>query len=327
MPRKRRRRKHVTNNQTVSNLAAGVTAGVSGLAITSENLSTKALSEIPSLQSEDLFIDRISSWLASLHVENSGTAIPEEIKRWANGEELVCILTTRNPQEDKPFHEGKITCFSQLFENSFLFHHLYNPESTSLTSNFSQLPITVFDGTKIEDFPNFEHLVLVKIVNNIKLDFEEKFLLLLNYLEGPALEVAQAFTEKLDIINFVHAIEALWYIYGEPNRSRNLLMTKIYNQEPVNLQRPETLLATASLIEQILGTFTYHEKLAEDSLNKAIRMTEETTDHYFSWLSVGKLKHSIINLKIWLEYSYRSSLDGLRTKKLPIVCKSKTQSY
>ena len=54
------------------------------------NLSTKALSEIPSLQSEDLFIDRISSWLASLHVENSGTAIPEEIKRWANGEELVC---------------------------------------------------------------------------------------------------------------------------------------------------------------------------------------------------------------------------------------------
>ena len=104
-------------------------------------------------------------------------------------------------------------------------------------------------------------------------------------------------------------------------------MTKIYNQEPVNLQRPETLLATASLIEQILGTFTYHEKLAEDSLNKAIRMTEETTDHYFSWLSVGKLKHSIINLKIWLEYSYRSSLDGLRTKKLPIVCKSKTQSY
>ena len=250
MPRKRRR-KPVTNNQAVSNLAAEVTAGVSGLAITSEDLSTKTLSEISSLQSEDLFIDRISSWLASLHVEKFGT-IPEEIKRWANGEELVCILTTRNPQKDKPFHEGKITCFSQLFKNSFLFHHLYNPESTSLTSNFSQLPITVFDGTKIEDFPNFEHLVLVKIVNNIKLDFEEKFLLLLNYLEGPALEVAQTFTEKLDIINFVHAIEALWYIYGEPNRLRNLLMTKLYSQEPVNLQRPKTLLkvAVASLIEQ-----------------------------------------------------------------------------
>ena len=286
MPRKRRR-KPVTNNQAVSNLAAEVTAGVSGLAITSEDLSTKTLSEISSLQSEDLFIDRISSWLASLHVENSGTSIPEEIKRWANGEELVCILTTRNPQEDKPFHEGKITCFSQLFENSFLFHHLYNPESTSLTSNFSQLPITVFDGTKIEDFPNFEHLVLVKIVNNIKLDFEEKFLLLLNYLEGPALEVAQTFTEKLDIINFVHAIEALWYIYGEPNRFRNLLMTKLYSQEPVNLQRPKTLLNVASLIEQILGTFTCHEELAEDSLNKAIKMTDETIDQYFNWLSVG----------------------------------------
>ena len=49
MPRKRRR-KPVTNNQAVSNLAAEVTA-----------------------DSEGLFIDRISSWLASLHVENSGT--------------------------------------------------------------------------------------------------------------------------------------------------------------------------------------------------------------------------------------------------------------
>ena len=320
MPRKRRK-KPVTNS-----LLAETTTGMSSLTIVSEDSSTNITNSVISYHpSRDLLSredDRILSWLA-FNDESSVTSIPEEIKRWARGEELVCILTTRNPQKDKLIHEGKITCFRQLFQNSFLFHHLYNPESTSLASNFSQLSIPVFDGTKIEDFPNFEHLVLIKIVNNIKLDFEEKFLLLLNYLEGPALSVVQAFTEKLDIINFVHAIEALWYIYGEPNRSRNLLMTKIYHQEPVNLQRPETLLATASLIEQILGTFTYHEELAEDSLNKAIRMTKETTDQYFTWLAVDELKHSIINLKIWLEYSYRSSLDGLKTKKLPIVSKSK----
>ena len=75
----------------------------------------------------------------------------------------------------------------------------------------------------------------------------------------------------------------------------------------------------ASLIEQILGTFTCHKDLAEDGLNKAIRMTKETTDQYFTWLSVGELKHSIINLKIWLEYSYRSSLDGLKIRKLPKI--------
>ena len=202
MPRKRRK-KPVTNT-----LLAETTTGMSSLTIVSEDSSTNITNSVISYHpSRDLLSredDRILSWLA-FNDESSVTSIPEEIKRWARGEELVCILTTRNPQKDKPFHEGKITCFSQLFENSFLFHHLYNPESTSLTSNFSQLPITVFDGTKIEDFPNFEHLVLVKIVNNIKLDFEEKFLLLLNYLEGPALSVVQAFTEKLDIINFVHA--------------------------------------------------------------------------------------------------------------------------
>ena len=311
----RRRKSAPKARQATNHLTAEMIAEMDALDITTENSSSRTSYAIShkSLKEKDSFTgreNRVSNWVASLPSESTVTTLPEIVRRRARREELVCIQTTKNPQKEKPLHEGKITSFSQLFKNSFLLHHLYDPDSRGLARDLSQLPITVFDGTKIEDFPTFESLILMKIVNNTNLDFDGKYLLLLNHLKGSPLSIAEVFTETMDMTNFVHAIEALWYAYGEPSKFRDMLVIKLYKQEPVDLQKPETLITTASLIDRILRAFNCKgEELAETFLNNSIKMTEETKSQYSMWLAGGQRRKNLKHLQIWLEYSYQTSFD------------------
>ena len=312
----KRRKSAPKARQATNHLTAEMIAEMDALDITSESHSPETSYAMSHKSPEDVQRslpgreDRTATWVASLPSESTVTTVPEIIRRQARREELVCIQTTKNPQKDKPLHEGKITSFSQLFKNSFLLHHLYDPDSRGLARDLSQLPITVFDGTKIEDFPTFESLILMKIVNNTNLDFDGKYLLLLNHLKGSPLSIAEVFTETMDMTNFVHAIEALWYAYGEPSKFRDMLVIKLYKQEPVDLQKPETLITTASLIDRILRAFNCKgEELAETFLNNSIKMTEETKSQYSMWLAGGQRRKNLKHLQIWLEYSYQTSFD------------------
>ena len=173
-----------------------------------------------------------------------------------------------------------------------------------------------FDGNNVELFREFEQSVLIRIINNNILDFDEKFLCLLDTLGGSPLAVVQIFTDELDAPNFVRAIEALYYAYGEPTKFRDALVRQLINEDPIDINNPESFLKINSLIARILRAFDASDDILSMSfILEAIDMTHETSLAFKTWLCSTMQKKSLKVLQQWLDWMYQYSVsDNLLQK-------------
>ena len=71
--------------------------------------------------------------------------------------------------------------------------YLFDPKAKDRSEKLRPVK---FDGHNVELFREFEQSVLIRIINNKILDFDEKFLSLLETLGGSALAVAQSYAEE-----------------------------------------------------------------------------------------------------------------------------------
>ena len=245
----------------------------------------------------------------------------------------VCVPTERHPGKKKPLHHGKIRSFRNLFENSFRMSFLFDPNSKgSYQSASSTIRAIKFDGSNVELFREFEQSVMMKIVNNDNLDFDYKFMNLLETLGGSPLAVVQSFTEELNFQNFVKAIEALYYAYGEPTKFRDALLRQLINEEPIDIKKPESLLKTNALISKVFRTFGGesggNQHLATSFIMEAIKMTPGTATIFNDWLDASMREKNLKVLQQWLEWKYQHSVSenllqksaqGFRNVKIPPI--------
>ena len=252
---------------------------------------------------------------------------PPSITDW------VCVPTKRHPGKEKPLHHGKIRSFRNLFENSFRISFLFDPNSMgSSQSASSTIRAIKFDGSNVELFREFEQSVLMKIVNNADLDFDYKFMNLLDTLGGSPLAVVQSFTEELNFQNFVKAIEALYYTYGEPTKFRDALLRQLINEEPIDIKKPESLLKINALISKVFRTFGGesggNQLLATSFIMEAIKMTPGTATIFNDWLDASMREKNLKVLQQWLEWKYQHSVSenllqksaqGFRNVKIPPI--------
>ena len=132
------------------------------------------------------------------------------------------------------------------FYYSFQMRYMYNPNSDGVASEaYASLKLIKFNGENIEMFREFEQSVLMKIVNNDCLDFDGKFLALLSTVSDSPLALVQVYTEELTLVNFVHAIEALYYAYGEPTKFRDALIRQLINEDPILDIKPNSALTNS----------------------------------------------------------------------------------
>ena len=231
-------------------------------------------------------------------------------------ENWVCVPTKKHPQTDKPLHHGKIRSFRNLFENSFNMNFLFYPNAKERSERLKPI---YFDGNNVEVFREFEQSVLIRIINNPSVDFDEKFLSLLATLGGAALSVAQSYSEVLDVSNFVKAIEDLYYSYGEPTKFRDTLLRQLMNEDPVDLKKPETLQKLRALIGKIFRAFGGDSGgdhiLSTSFVMETIKMTPETAMSYKAWLCSTRTRKNLKAFEQWLEWEYSQNMeDNLRQK-------------
>ena len=244
----------------------------------------------------------------------------------------VCVLTKKHPEREKPRHIGRIRSFRNLFENSFDTKYLYNPDSNGVASEANpSIKFIHFNGQNIERFRDFEQSVLIKIINNDCLDFDGKFLTLLSIVSESPLALVQVYTEELTLYNFVLAIEALYYAYGEPTKFRNALIRQLINEDPLDMKNPESFLKINSLITRIYRAFEVdgdNQALSMSCILQSIRMTPETTLAYRTWLCSSMKEKSLEALQQWLEWMYqenisenffRKSAQGFRNVECPPI--------
>ena len=226
------------------------------------------------------------------------------------------VSTKKHPEEEKPIHYGKIKSFRQLFENAFDMNYLFDPMAKERSEKLK--PVR-FDGNNVELFKEFEQSVLIRIINNNSSDFDEKFLALLDTLSGSPLAVVQSYTEKLDVCNFVKAIEDLYYAYGEDNKFRDALLRQLMNEEPVDVKRPETLLKLRALIGRVFRAFGGDTKgnhvLSTSFVMESIRMTPEASLSYKAWLCSTRTKKSLKAFEEWLEWEYSQDMEDVLKQK------------
>ena len=151
--------------------------------------------------------------------------------------------------------------------------------------------------------------VLIRIINNNNLDFDEKFLFLLHTVSGSPLAVVQAFTQELDAVNFVKAIESLYYAYGEPTKFRNALLRQLMNEDQIDIKKPESLIKINSLINRIFRAFGGgNEVMSTSIVMESIKMTSETSMIFQTWLCTTMKANDLKSLQQWLEWMYRHSI-------------------
>ena len=227
--------------------------------------------------------------------------------------DFTSVPTEKHPEEQKPKHFGKIKKFPNLFRNSFQVEYLYDPTIEEPDNNaLSAIEIVKFNGNNIEDFPQFEMYVVIRIINKRWLDFDVKCMMLMSNLAGTALYIVQSyFYEELNMQNFVSAIEALWYAYGEPTKFRNALLRQLINGDPVDMKKPDTLINAASLIRRIINAFGSDEDdaLALSCIMESLNITKETSSAYYMWLWISKHDHTLQNLLDWLKWNFSQTVD------------------
>ena len=218
----------------------------------------------------------------------------------------VCIVTKKHPETKKPFHHGKIRSFRNLFENSFQMSFLYDPNARDRSQNFKPIK---FDGNNVEIYREFEQSMLITIINNNSLDFDKKFLALLDTLNGSPLALVQSYTDELDAFNFVRAIEDLYYTYGEPTKFINALVRQLINEDPIDIRNPESFLKIKALVTRICRTFdASNDILSMSFILEAIDMTPETAIAFKTWLYSTREKKSLKVLLQWLDWMYQDSI-------------------
>ena len=235
-------------------------------------------------------------------------------------DDWVCVVTEKHPETDKPLHRGKITSFENLFKNSFQMRYLFNPRANGNTQgSYSRTIIHKFDGNNIEMFRSFEQGVLMKIINDDTLNIDGKFYQLLEYLGGAPLFVVEAYAEKLTITNFVNAIEALYYAYGEPTKFRDALLRQLMNEDPIDLKKPESLLRINALIKRVFRSFGGNtgkdDLLSMSFILEAIKMTPETAYAFHNWLGSNMRTKSLELLQRWLEWMYNQNISELMRRR------------
>ena len=235
----------------------------------------------------------------------------------------VCIPTEKHPETRKPFHHGKIRSFRNLFENSFRMSLLFDPDANE--RDFSMLGSTKFDGNNVVFFRQFEQSVLIRIINNQSLDFDEKFLGLLDFLDGSALAMAQVFTDELDAPNFVKALEALYYAYGDPTKLRDALLRQLMNEDPLDIRYPESFMNLSNLISQVVRAFGIDEADNESMLSvliiQSVKMTSETALAFRTWLYSTMQKKNLKVLQEWLKWMHQHNIsENLLSSAQDVKC-------
>ena len=287
----------------------------------------KSTFDVEKAHENDIFPEDSVSQLSQSHFQakNGYGQFGNERNRAPSSQanDWVCIPTEKNPGTEKPLHHGKIRSFRNLFENSFRMSFLFNPNSRDHSQiAFSIIKSTSFDGNNVEQFREFEQSVLIRIINNNSLDFDEKFLSLLDTLGGSPLAVVQVFTDELDAPNFVRAIEALYYAYGEPSKFRDALLRQLINEDPIDIRYPESFLKINYLISRVFRAFggnnTGNQVLSMSCILESIKMTPETSLAYRTWLCSAMKEKSLKVLQQWLEWMYQDHVSENLFRK-PVV--------
>ena len=235
-----------------------------------------------------------------------------------SGNDWVVVRTTNHPEIEKPYHYGKITELSQMFKSAFQESALYDPYYKGKDWKIlAGIDIIKFNGHNLEDFQEFERGLLMKIVNNRVLNWDAKFLLLMDQVSGCPLATVQAYADKLTLENFVMAIEDLWYTYGQITSSQNFLAQKLLQAEPVNIKKLETLKNMEILITKIFtGNIPDADTMACSVTMSSINMTTETEQLFKNWLMMRQQKRSLKHFHQWLSSTYKVYSTDLLLQKL-----------
>ena len=220
----------------------------------------------------------------------------------------VVVRTTENPEITKPRHYGRITDLSQLFKNSFQESSVYEPGYKGHDRHvLAEIKVIVYGNQNLDLFKDFEQGILLKIINNKVLNWDAKFLFLLENLSGSPLSTVTAYTDALTMANFVQALEDLWYAYGRPSILQKILISKLRTGDPVDINKLETLKNTEALITKIFRTFGWSTNDDNYSfLLESIRMTNATHLSFTTYLVIRHLDRTLPNFKKWLAAYYAS---------------------
>ena len=250
--------------------------------------------------------------------------------RQQTNQDWICVPTKKHPEIDKPLHRGRITSFRNLFENSFQSHVLYDPNSRGyIQKAYSGIKMVEFNGYNIEIFPEFEQYMLMKVINNETLDFDGKFHMLLSATSDAPQGVVHVYTDTLNLANFVQAIEDLYYYYGEPSKFRDTLLSRFLNQAPIDINNPESLLHTSSMISRIFRAFRGTEEgdvlLSMSLFVNSIKMTPETALSYVNWRAARMAKNTLRSLQEWLDVEHSLSVSDNFEKSAHAIGSTKLQ--
>ena len=232
----------------------------------------------------------------------------------------VCVPTDKHPETDKPLHKGRIRSFSNLFRNTFQLNVLFDPNSRGQAKqSYSDIAMIKFTGNNVEVFREYEQSVLMKIINDDSLDFDGKFHKLLGSTSGSPLAVVQAYTDELDLANFVQAIEALYYAYGEPTKFRDSLVRQLINDDPIDIKKPGTLVKTNALISRIFRAFGGEDAgntvLSMSVIMNSVKMTPETATNFQTWLSAAMKEKNLKVLQQWLQWIYTQNVEEVLSQR------------
>ena len=225
-------------------------------------------------------------------------------------DDWVVVRTEENPECSKPRHFGPITDLSQLFKTTFQESQVYDPFYGGHDRHFvDRIKILKFNGRNPELFREFEMGILTKIVNNKRLDWDAKFLSLLGNLSGCPFSTVNAYSEKLNIENFVQAIEDLWYTYLQPEIYQNALVQQLLMANPVDVLKIETLKETEALITKIYRTFgcSMSDDIATANFLGKIKMTSKSKLEFLTWLASRHENQTLRSFKEWLSSTYKAS--------------------
>ena len=235
-------------------------------------------------------------------------------------DEWVCVPTEKHPETDKPLHKGRIRSFSNLFRNTFQLNKLFDPHSQGHAKKaYADIAMIKFTGNNVEQFREYEQSVLMRIINDDSLDFDGKFHKLLGSTSGSPLAVVQAYTDELDLANFVQAIEALYYAYGEPTKFRDSLVRQLLNDDPIDIKKPGSLVKTNALISRIFRAFGGEDAgntvLSMSVIMNSVKMTPETATNFQTWLSATMKEKNLKVLQQWLQWIYTQNVEEVLSQR------------
>ena len=229
----------------------------------------------------------------------------------------VVVCTANHPETEKPYHYGKITKLPQMFKNTFQESALYDPSFKGKDWKvLAGIEIVKFDGHNLESFPEFERGLLMKIINNRVLNWDAKFLFLMDNVSGCPLTTVQAYSDKFTLENFVLAIEDLWYTYGVITSSKNFLIRRLFQADPVNIKELETLKNMENLIIKIFRNIPYSDIMDCSFVMDNVKMTTETEQLFNNWLMIRFQERSLKHFQQWLSITYKVYSTDLLLQKL-----------